>query len=174
MESRRFKTGSRPQKWTVHFMLFWFKTIQFWAFWPSTFTKFDLKVIFSLFKYQWMFLTNSKPNLIWQDLWHDLEEIFRVSITLTRLEISMDSLAQKWLHMYEFSNLIPKNTYRCILQNKIADFEILYFTIPSLHQWCDNIITSPWSLESHGLTGKVGFSFSFNCRASGPIWTAWN
>ena len=44
----------------------------------------------------------------------------------------MDSLAQKWLHMYEFSNLIPKNTYGCSLQNKIADFEIVYFTIPSL------------------------------------------
>ena len=125
-------------------------------FGPSTYTL-TLKVIFSLFKFQWMFLTNSKPNSIWQDLWHDLEEIFRVSITLTPLEILMDSPDQKWLHMYEFSNLITKNTYKCSLQNKIADFEFLYFTI-----------------QSHGSTGNVWFSFPLDRRASWSIWTAWN
>ena len=124
---------SRPKKWTVH--------VQFWAFLPSTNTL-TLKVIFSLFKYQWMFLMNSKPNLIWQDLWHDHEEIFRVSITLTPLEILMASAAQKWLHMYEFSNLIPKIPTDVAYKIKLP---ILNFFISQFKAYTNDVTI--WSRE---------------------------
>ena len=135
------KWGSRPKKWTVHFMSLWFKAVLFWAFWPSTYTL-TLKVIFSLFKYRWMFLTNWKPNLIWQDLWHDHEEIFRVSITLTPLEILMASAAQKWLHMYEFSNLIPKIPTDVAYKIKLP---ILNFFISQFKAYTNDVTI--WSRE---------------------------
>ena len=57
--------------------------------------------VFSLSKFQWTFLTSSRPSWTPRDPWIDLQEIFRASIILTRSEISMVSLVQKWHHMFE-------------------------------------------------------------------------